>query len=639
MFPTDFNLSRFCVWILLWSGLLRQSRCDDVWTGEDVTELGVLGSPDVYVSTITITTTIAYHPAVTPGDSIYTLQGCYSQGTDGSGHPFGDEGSYTTPTTIPSDQLTVEACVNACGSLSPPNGDADKYQLAGVGNGSQCFCGSQLAAGAQKLDAEDCKTPCTGDSKLTCGGKDTIAVYGLTGTIESTSIANDGENAGSSRNSDTGDKNEPPTGVSLSSSATDEGATPEDTDASQTTTGDSKSSTGKTGTAGAANKVSITSSSSSESSESPSEDSSDKAPTTMTIAAITGSLSGGIILAAVLFLCFRAYRRKKQKQDLHVNVVLDKQQKQKDKRLSQRPVPSAIDTTGIDLSNLVPSTPALESGSRFHSQGLHPRRKSAISPSDRDGLYHALLQEVRSGPSISPSGARRPSASVIAASSAVQWREPPATPTSVPVSHFNFDFNRRPSGSNSPLQNPAPTARLESSLGDRAWHRRKISTTFQPPASGPPNIPLPPTPPMRPRKSFDTVRLPPTSNPSSWSGQGSNQGKEDPFRSLPATPPLQPRAMYTLGESANISTRSLGTLSTIAPTPPPKDTPAVSPTTREQPSPKQRRLTPFPKMGDSSINKNEETGNKEGKRVESTSTIDTISTSLLFPSDDEQEMK
>lgn len=135
MLPTDFNLGRFCVWTLLWSRLLCQSRCDDVWTGGDVSELGVVGSPDVYISTITITTTIAYHPSVTPGDSIYTLQGCYGQGTDGSGgHPFGDEGSYTTP-TIPSDQLTVEACVNACGALTPSNEGEDKYELAGVRNG------------------------------------------------------------------------------------------------------------------------------------------------------------------------------------------------------------------------------------------------------------------------------------------------------------------------------------------------------------------------------------------------------------------------------------------------------------------------------------------------------------------------
>ncbi|KAI1343405.1 hypothetical protein F5Y15DRAFT_412194 [Xylariaceae sp. FL0016] len=280
---------------------------------------------------------------------------------------------------------------------------------------------------------------------------------------------------------------------------------------------------------------------------------------TQTITAVTGSMSGAILLAAGLLLCFRAYKRRKKQQNLHVKMVVDRH---------ARPVPSPINTTtarahhdrgrgsahhdnDIRLTterDLAPTTPALESGGRSPyslpgSAGLHPR---GVAPAtDRDSLYSALMGDVRSGPATASSG--------------VQWRgngpahasRLPATPLPLPQQHTRA--SRHPSDvSGSPhaanVRTHAadrgsaapPAAARVSGLGDRAWRRRKLSTPYQPvshtggnrnnnhnstitanialrgPPSGPPNAPLPPTPqhptyqrpppPLRPQRSFDTIQ-------------------------------------------------------------------------------------------------------------------------------------
>ncbi|OTB04641.1 hypothetical protein M426DRAFT_320502 [Hypoxylon sp. CI-4A] len=325
------------------------------------------------------------------------------------------------------------------------------------------------------------------------------------------------------------------------------------------------------------------------------------------IAAITASLAGFVILAALLILWFKSHKRKRLEDQQDV-FVLQSPHKQ-DKRQS-RPFPSAIDTTGHqggflregsgagghgrgqsqegddvsmgaakDGMHLVPTTPALESGSRIQQSGLHSRAKSSTSPSDRDGLYHALLEEVRAGPALpatSPSGPS-PSALAMAASSSVQWREPPATPITPATPLFDFGFNRRTS--NSGVSSPAPAARPDGTLGDRAWNRRRLSTTFQPPATGPPSIPLPPTP-VRPQRSFEAIKE--TSEPSPSPELASSSMPERPTSSGKKagntrstarylTIPIQSTNMYALGHPSNRSTQSLASV----PVPLAKDVPAL----------------------------------------------------------------
>jgi hypothetical protein len=192
--------------------------------------------------------------------------------------------------------------------------------------------------------------------------------------------------------------------------------------------------------------------------------------------------------------------------------------------------------------DLVPMTPALESG-RKYSGGLHARNTTSTTTSttsttsaagtgrrgldESDSLYRTFMGEVRSGPT-SQSQSQ-------AASSAVQWR-------SVSSAH-----NRTiSSSSGSGLAAPPASAKIDA-LGERAWHCRKLSTPYQPPQgvvgasaigpgvgnggppSGPSNTPLPPTPTPNQR-----VRALPV-----HAGNGQNQGQGNVSR-----PPLRPRRSF-----------------------------------------------------------------------------------------------
>ncbi|KAI1760728.1 hypothetical protein GGR53DRAFT_63915 [Hypoxylon sp. FL1150] len=523
MLPKEFSSTRFCLRALLWSGLLFGSRCDDNSIEGDRTEMGMVGSPVEY-STITITTTIAYKPTLAPGDSTYSLFGCYGWDSKG-GHLLGQDEGYAIP-IVPPGKMTVDACLEGCATLKPSLESSDHYEYAGLMNGDECFCGSQLDPRAPKVSPEECQVPCSGDAGVLCGGSDTIAVYSRKAASDNKSAASTDKNALES----SGTKSNP--------SSTLEGVVFR--------------------TGGRAGTTKETDAGSSPSTETPtlSPDQSKTATTTSTIAAVTGSLSGAIILSALSILCFRAYKRKKQQQQAQdTNLV----KVSAAKRSSRRPIPSAIDTKprrepedddgdsainlGVttDSRDMIPTTPALESGGHMqHSSGLHARLRSprsAAADRDRDTLYDALLGQVTAGPAppkppLPPPGG--PSSS--AASSAVQWRGAPRTPTSASTALFDFGFDgagarNSGAGAGSKVTSPAATARSEASLGTRAWHRRKLSTTFQPPASGPPSVPLPPTPPFS--------------------------------------------KMYGMDRGANASARSLGAESIPPPTPPLKDSPTL----------------------------------------------------------------
>jgi len=87
----------------------------------------------------------------------------------------------------------VESCVAAC--------QAQEFSLAGVENGSECWCGSQLENGSQFYyyangndfdsvppyhrqdpDQQFCITSCEGDPTKACGGPALLNLYNFTGT-------------------------------------------------------------------------------------------------------------------------------------------------------------------------------------------------------------------------------------------------------------------------------------------------------------------------------------------------------------------------------------------------------------------------------------------------------------------------
>ncbi|KAI1417394.1 hypothetical protein F5Y13DRAFT_84487 [Hypoxylon sp. FL1857] len=618
MVPVDFSWKRICVQILVWSGLLFKSRCDDAWTEEGgASELGVLGSPVQMVTTVTVTTTIASNPTLAPGDSTYSLVGCYSQNNSdsGGGHPFGEgQGwGYDTPPTVPLDKLTTAACVKGCMALRPVEEILDNFKYMGLWDGWQCVCGLQLVPEARKLSPEECNTPCSGDPMHLCGGKDSIAVYSLLaaggpGPSPNSTASDVASSTGGDQDNDSlgGTKREDGSiSLSLSSSATSASAQLRTTSVSQSIRTNPKSSSKRTSTPSSSSTTSFATSSPS--------DSPNTSISSSAIGAITGSVSGAIILVAALFLCFKAYKRKKQRQETHVTVALNDE---KEVRHSRRLIPRAIDTTkirsfgkyiklrgrreqggddaGIGIAtesrDFVPTTPALESGGRLHPSGLHPRRKSATSSSDRDSLYGTLMEEVRAGPAIHfvtpPPYAPQQSG----ASSAVDWRSPvspvtPVTPKTAPAVSFEFGFTARNRSSSSIVANPSPAARPNATLGDRAWHRRRLSTPFQPPPSGPPSVPLPPTPPKRSQRSIDAVLL--STTPASKSKLKSSRYKrvekgESSRSSGPSPTSLKPDDLYILGAPANNSSPAIGT---PVPTPPPRDPARLSRTQNDSRSP------------------------------------------------------
>jgi hypothetical protein len=68
------------------------------------------------------------------------------------------------------DDLTVESCLKFCGDGG--------FSIAGVENGSECYCGDSLANGKPSaLPMGECFTPCVGKDSENCGGYGYIGLY------------------------------------------------------------------------------------------------------------------------------------------------------------------------------------------------------------------------------------------------------------------------------------------------------------------------------------------------------------------------------------------------------------------------------------------------------------------------------
>ncbi|RYP54127.1 hypothetical protein DL769_010407 [Monosporascus sp. CRB-8-3] len=556
---SDFDAKRFCLRSLLWNGLLFLGSRSEVITpsGDRLVSTEpslMLGSPTIRYATRTVTVTIVYKPTLMPGDATYTLLGCY--GEPSTGHAFGQEGQYAVPGEIPAENLTIMTCFQGCGGLKQPNGTLGQYAYVGVQNGSECFCASRLVPEAPKLSEDNCTVPCAGDARLSCGGTDAMAIYNLMGTENKKSTdaeANDTSSMGGKKN-DAKKEGKDDEGIKKLSSTISASRLPATTGTPrETMAGPALSAPSATETSAAAGLD--------DANAEPGQEGQGqgRGPGRKTVAvAVGGSMSGAFVLAALLFLCIRAYKRRRTEQDAHVSFMLDKQQEKEkaDKEemiasfLHHKKSPPALvlDDSHRDVrltvdGTLVPTTPALESG----GGGARGRRPSAADES----LFRALM------------GQTHTQTDATGQSSGVQWRG--CGGGTVPLSpRVPFGNNGSGPGGTSaialaggsggapPPARPEHAARPSANLGDRAWHRRKISTPFPPqaspgparplhtphphphppsllppqpppkqhnnsghghifaatgPPSEPPAAPLPPTPPVRPRRSFDTLDL------------------------------------------------------------------------------------------------------------------------------------
>lgn len=465
---------------------------------------------------------------------------------------------------------------------------------------------------------------CPGDSRLSCGGEDVIAVYSLTGTETKKSaavgVAVDGSSGSS--NSDNHDAD--------ADKADDESKaipsprkTDTDSPADKTTTTLSKeiaTPSSKQASTGADTTAATTTTTGEEdpASPPPKDNGNSGSQRTRTVAAaVGGSMSGAVVLGALLFLCIRAYRRKRARQDAHVKLILEKGKKDgtSNKRVSGRNPPTLVlDNSHRDVrltvdGVLVPTTPTLESGGG---------RRASTAAEAEDSLFHALMGNIKHGGNGHQQQQQQPKKDAgQGQSSAVQWRGggSDVVPPSPRVPFANHGSGGGLSGSSSMVSTagvgaviagsmgsapvrPEHAAQPSAGLGDRAWHRRKLSTPFPPqaspgpirpfptphpqssaahappsmpplrsrfatagPPSGPPNAPLPPTPPARPRRSFDTLDLTPFGDANTGSGTGTDVGfgrrSRGPNTPLPP-PPRNPRGNSIYGNvAASASTPSL----------------------------------------------------------------------------------
>ncbi|KAI1276404.1 hypothetical protein F5Y07DRAFT_389180 [Xylaria sp. FL0933] len=514
------SVKRLCLWTLIWGGLPVQA----------MTQLLVIGTPSVptLTSTITLTTTVTYKPSLIPGNPQYTLLGCYSPISSDRDHIFGDDDyNALLDDKVTSGNLTIDSCLRGCGSAKPAENGKEGYVYAGLRSGSECRCSNQLSPDAHKLTVDDCRAPCSGDPRLSCGGRENVAVYSLI-PANSTSVSS-----------------------TLTNSEVTTFSTVDPSEATNTATQAAAASHQDPSHSGAHGK----------------------SASRPTIAAVTGSLSGAILVAGVLFLCYRARMRKKQIQDEHVKLMLERRNRPSISRPMFTETDFHSDVAKFTITRYDNNHGGTDSGSgsgggrswenKKHDNepgsgskfpvGLHPRTNFSFASNAKstteseDGDITPSVSEVHSNSGIQP-------IHVQAASSAVQWREDGASPTPPNTPH-----KRTKSSTN--IATPLPAARIDS-LGDRAWHRRKLSTPYAPPPgaagrniiarhgppSGPPETSLPPmppvvqgraqsrpragTPPPRPRRSFERVDLEPksggrdTSRPEGTGAPGSGKEKK-----------------------------------------------------------------------------------------------------------------
>lgn len=416
---------------------------------------------------------------------------------------------------------------------------------------SECYCAVQLSPEATKLSGDNCTSPCPGSPRLSCGGNDAFAIYSLASASQTSSTdSSSKENPPSSAppRSTTATTRPPPISESLVSAPVKApgigmGAlSPPPAPTSSHMVFEGQKNSGGGGPPAPAS--------------------------TTTVAAISGSMSGAILLGALLFFCFRAYKKRRLEQDARIAAMVvarktgrkvdddDDSKKihyerspsrgrRRTRDYQHRP-PSLViggDVTHKDKDvrlttdgSLVPTTPALESGGRdpasyYHTTstlvGEHQKHQS-----QRDSLFSALLGQVSV-----PIGPHTPPA--IGSSSAVQWRRTAdiaaaAAAHSVPVSPLT--------------KAPDHVAVPSGGLGERAWHRRRISTPYAPP----PTVPLPPTPPNKKRIAAAAAAA------AAAIGGPGERGAEGPDRQPPQRPPRRESAA-----TFEAAPRSLGATSSM----------------------------------------------------------------------------
>lgn len=65
--------------------------------------------------------------------------------------------------------MSVGLCTDRCAQ--------NKYPIAGLQNGNQCWCGSEFNGGVPNKDEKECNVPCPGYAPDMCGGVNALSVF------------------------------------------------------------------------------------------------------------------------------------------------------------------------------------------------------------------------------------------------------------------------------------------------------------------------------------------------------------------------------------------------------------------------------------------------------------------------------
>ncbi|KAI1093594.1 putative glyoxal oxidase [Rostrohypoxylon terebratum] len=97
-----------------------------------------------------------------------------------------DVGRTINAASTTSDNMTLETCIKFC--------DDNDFAYAGAEYHDECYCGSELATGAEEAaDSTECSTSCSGNATEACGGPNRLTLFFnpyITGPQPNTGIAN-----------------------------------------------------------------------------------------------------------------------------------------------------------------------------------------------------------------------------------------------------------------------------------------------------------------------------------------------------------------------------------------------------------------------------------------------------------------
>ena len=126
------------VYILLMLGAVlifaqSDSKITSTTSKPSTTSVTVAATSSTSVSTLSSSSNFpSSTPIFVPGDSTWTLLGCYNElPANSSARALGITGSYISPVLSSPDALTVPGCLDGCGVALSPNG-AGAYPYAAV---------------------------------------------------------------------------------------------------------------------------------------------------------------------------------------------------------------------------------------------------------------------------------------------------------------------------------------------------------------------------------------------------------------------------------------------------------------------------------------------------------------------------